>query len=259
MKDYVVVSLSGGKDSTAMLLGMLERGEHIDEIVYADSSVEFPGMYKHIQKIQEYLKERGENIKFTTLKAEHDFEYYMFEVPVKSVKYGDHKGNGWLTSRIRWCTAYLKTRLIDKHFRDLRSQYNVIQCVGLAADEEVRLERKSNQKKGLRYPLVEWGWSEADCLEYCYSKGFDWDGLYKIFGRTSCWCCPLQAISELRKLWQYFPDLWAKLLEWDERFEREGQFWIKFKGGYLSVKDLTERFEKEKKRKDGQALLDLWF
>ena len=59
MKDYVVVSLSGGKDSTAMLLGMLEHGEHIDEIVYADSSVEFPGMYKHIQKIQEYLKERG--------------------------------------------------------------------------------------------------------------------------------------------------------------------------------------------------------
>ena len=48
MNDYVVVSLSGGKDSTAMLLGMLERGEHIDEIVYADSSVEFPGMYKHI-------------------------------------------------------------------------------------------------------------------------------------------------------------------------------------------------------------------
>ena len=36
-----------------------------------------------------------------------------------------------------------------------------------------------------------------------------------IFSRVSCWCCPLQSLEELRKLYRYFPDLWRQLEEWD--------------------------------------------
>ena len=57
-EDYTIVSFSGGKDSTAMLLGLIDRGEHIDEVLYCDTSVEFPDMYTHIEKIKEYLRER---------------------------------------------------------------------------------------------------------------------------------------------------------------------------------------------------------
>jgi tRNA(Ile)-lysidine synthase TilS/MesJ len=39
---YTVVSFSGGKDSTAMLLKMLELGEPIDEVVCCDTYKEFP-------------------------------------------------------------------------------------------------------------------------------------------------------------------------------------------------------------------------
>ena len=48
MTDYHVVSLSGGKDSTAMLLLMLEMGMQVDEIVNVDTGMEFPGMAEHI-------------------------------------------------------------------------------------------------------------------------------------------------------------------------------------------------------------------
>lgn len=57
---------------------------------------------------------------------------------------------------------------------------------------------------------------EADCLKYCYEAGFDWGGLYEIFHRVSCWCCPLQSLDELRKLRTHFPDLWAKLLDMEQ-------------------------------------------
>ena len=44
-----VVSLSGGKDSTAMLLRMLEEGRPVDIILFCDTGIEFEAMYRHIE------------------------------------------------------------------------------------------------------------------------------------------------------------------------------------------------------------------
>ena len=41
---FNAVSLSGGKDSTAMLLLMIERGMPIDLVLSADTGMEFPEM-----------------------------------------------------------------------------------------------------------------------------------------------------------------------------------------------------------------------
>lgn len=38
---YHMVSFSGGKDSTAMLLHMMELGMQIDEVLYCDTWMEF--------------------------------------------------------------------------------------------------------------------------------------------------------------------------------------------------------------------------
>lgn len=51
-KQFHAVSLSGGKDSTAMLLLMIERGMPIDMVLYADTGMEFPEMYAHIAKLE---------------------------------------------------------------------------------------------------------------------------------------------------------------------------------------------------------------
>ena len=39
MKDIHSVSVSGGKDSTALLLLMIERGSPIDVVLYADTGI----------------------------------------------------------------------------------------------------------------------------------------------------------------------------------------------------------------------------
>ena len=67
---YNVVSLSGGKDSTAMLLRLLEEHRPIDRILFCDTGLEFPKMYEHLTKLERYI---GRPI--TRLKAEHSFEY----------------------------------------------------------------------------------------------------------------------------------------------------------------------------------------
>ena len=56
-----IVSFSGGKDSMAMLLKMIENNMPIDEIVYcnimATSTIgaEYPEMYKYLDKVDRYL------------------------------------------------------------------------------------------------------------------------------------------------------------------------------------------------------------
>ena len=67
-----IVQFSGGKDSTAMLLMMLEKGMPVDEIIFCDTGKEFPEMYEHIRKVEEYT---GRPI--TRLKAPKSFDYYF--------------------------------------------------------------------------------------------------------------------------------------------------------------------------------------
>lgn len=239
---YYIVSFSGGKDSTAMLLRLLELNEQIDEVIFCDTYKEFPQMYKHIHRIQEIVESR--NIPFTILKNEHSFDYWMFEHEPKrrnpeefKAKYGEAKGYSWADSRSRWCTTLLKTQIIEKY---ISSKSDVIQYVGIAADETERLERKIAQT-GRRFPLVEWGWTEADCLSYCYSLGYDWDGLYNYFDRVSCWCCPLKGLDELRKLRKHFPELWYQLKEMD------ANTWRQYRQDY-SIDDLDKRFAFEEER-----------
>lgn len=57
-----LVSFSGGKDSTAMLLHMMELKYPIDEVINIDTGMEFPAMYAHIAQIRKIVEEAG--IKF---------------------------------------------------------------------------------------------------------------------------------------------------------------------------------------------------
>ena len=121
-------------------------------------------------------------------------------------------GYGWPNPRVRWCTGHLKTMLVDRTLRQVKEKCSAIQYVGIAADESHRCKND----KSKRYPLVEWGLTETQAQQICYDRGFDWGGLYEIYNRCSCWCCPLQRIGELRKLRQH-PDLWRRLLDMDKR------------------------------------------
>lgn len=101
-------------------------------------------------------------------------------------------------------------------------------------------------KPDKRYPLVEWGITEAEALKVCYDRGFTFGGLYEIYRRASCWCCPLQRIGELRNLRRHHPELWARLLDMDERaIAQFGDSPLgRFKDNW-SVVALDERFARE--------------
>lgn len=231
-----IVSFSGGKDSTAMLLMMVEKGMPIDDIIFCDTGVEFHAMYDHIKQVEKLIKRP-----ITILREPHGFEYWLLYHMCNS-RYGEDngkthriKGRSWPRARARWCTRTLKTDPINKYIKDNYNGEDVKQYIGIAYDEP---KRHKNIPANVQHPLYDWQITEKQALEYCYAKGFTWGGLYEIFNRVSCWLCPLQGIGELRKLRKHFPELWGKLLYWDEQTRTD------FKIG-CSVKELEERFARE--------------
>lgn len=247
LPEYWVLSLSGGKDSTALGLEWLKRHQQdpitypLHEVIACDTGMEFPAMYEHLDRLEQIFTDAG--IKFTRLKSEKSFEFLMFDhwPNFRENSKFHNQGFSWPSFQSRWCTTLLKTEIIDGYVKQLRGQYTVIQLIGLAADEKERLQKKNNQQPNHRHPLADWGWTEAYCLHYCYDRGFDWGGLYKIFHRASCWCCPLQSLEELRNLRKHFPDLWERLLDMEHRT------WRTFRADY-SVDQLEIRFAFEEER-----------
>lgn len=62
-----------------MLLLMIERGLPIDMVLTADTGMEFPEMYRHWDRIEQYLfQKRG--LKLTILRHPKGFEWLMFSI-----------------------------------------------------------------------------------------------------------------------------------------------------------------------------------
>ncbi|EOD00506.1 phosphoadenosine phosphosulfate reductase family protein [Caldisalinibacter kiritimatiensis] len=276
-----IVSFSGGKDSTCMLLKMIENNMQIDEIIFLDTGKEFESMYDHIKKVE---KDIGRKI--TRLKSKECFEYYLYEHQVKkrittwlkskyniknkhelkkfleSCNYDElliklikvslenlykeekliQNGYGWPSKGNRWCCQKFKKQQISSYVKKKypSEDYKIIEYHGIAYDERNR--SKKNKEKEIRYPLIEkWKITEKQALQYCYKRGYDWGGLYEIFDRVSCWCCPYKKINELMNLYIYYPDKWDKIKDMDKESFNE------FKNKY-SLQQLEERFNKEIKK-----------
>lgn len=192
-----VISFSGGKDSTAMLLKMIEHGENIHSVVWFDTERDFPEILAHIEKLKFNLPQ----IKFQTIRHWAGFDFL-------ADRYGDaHKSGGWCTAAKRdCCNKYI--RLVVKDNPDIE----VCECVGFALDEQQR-EAKYGKKWRVRYPLQEYNMTENDALKYCYSKGYDFSGIYNWMPskRVSCYNCPKQSKADWEAIAEHHPELLEKV------------------------------------------------
>jgi 3'-phosphoadenosine 5'-phosphosulfate sulfotransferase (PAPS reductase)/FAD synthetase len=205
---FNIVSFSGGKDSTCMLLKMiLEWGYKVDEVIMFDTEWEFPEMYKHIKKVEDFL-----SIKITKIRDERGFNYLATDYILKKGKNKGQRGYGWPNSKIRWCTSR-KRDLIRSYLKKNYSNYNLF--VGINSNEQKRTLK--NKEANYVYPLVENRIGAKDCLEYCYSKGFNWNGLYEHLDRVSCMYCPLTNFRTLRYIINHRPEIWKQIKDLEKK------------------------------------------
>ena len=109
-----ILSLSGGKDSTALALYMRDRVDDM-EYVFCDTRKELPETYEYLKLLEAKL---GKPIKH--LHDDRGFDHWLNV-------YG-----GYLpSSRMRWCTRQLKIRPFERYVGD----DEVINYIGIRADE----------------------------------------------------------------------------------------------------------------------------
>ncbi len=207
-----VVNLSGGKDSTAMLLWLIEKGEPFDVVIYMDmGSWEYPAMTRHLERL-----EHDTGVKIERVRYKYDFDYLLCDYERKRGKLKGVKGYGFARKNSRWCT-FRKAQAISDFLKHRYPLEKICHYIGIALDEPKRQKPEQVEAGLVRYPLVEWGKTEADCLEYCKARGYDWDGEYEHQHRLSCWCCPFQSLASLKTLYETHPELWERLKDMQAR------------------------------------------
>lgn len=246
----VFANLSGGRDSSAMVVNWLECGLILDYILFCDTGYEFPEMYEYIDKLDDYLrKEFGKEI--TRIDSSKVIEDWAFNLPITK---GERKGmlRGLPRTLGRdYCTRESKIvpskEFVKKHGAGQRFGNKVL--IGYTKNE-VDNGRVSNLDYAIcEYPLHKWGWNEKEVTDFLRKRGIA-NPLYEKFSRTGCFFCPKQNNHSYFMLYKHFPKQWQTMKEWEQRAKElncvNQQWHIKY-----SMQQLESIF----KDKNSQALL----
>jgi len=195
-----ILSLSGGKDSTALAIYMRGRISEM-EYVFCDTEQELPETYEYLDRLEVFL---GKEIK----KLKHDGKGFNELLQAR---------RGFLPSaQVRWCTEYLKIKPFEKHVGDdLCYSY-----VGIRADEPHRKGYISTKPNIIpQYPFIEAGITKPDVFRILEESGLGVPKYYEWRSRSGCYFCFFQQRIEWVGLLENHPDLFERA----KQYEREDQ------------------------------------
>lgn len=247
-----ILSLSGGKDSTALAIFMKERIPDL-EYVFSDTGEELPETYEYLDKLEAYL---GKAI--TRLNPDRQFQHYLKVY------------NGVLPdARTRWCTRKLKIEPFER-FIDSDVCYNYI---GIRADEQHRKGYISTKPNIIpQYPFIEANIDKQGVFRILEESGLGLPHYYDWRSRSGCYFCFFQQRVEWVGLLENHPDLYEKAIgfETDKENESTGERYTWSQRESLrelmdperitQIKDDFERRRamEQKRRKSSQMLTEVF-
>ena len=211
-----ILSLSYGKDSLSCLGAIEQLGWPLDRIVSAEVwatdtiQADLPPMVEFKAKADAIIKERW-GIEVEHVCAMQNGEKLTYEKVFYRRRKPSRSGNtvqkmyGWPFQKGPWCNSLLKVSALP------RGCNGDTVYLGIAADEPNRFHSLIETKKS---PLVEAGWNEAYCRQWCEENDL-LSPIYTTADRGGCWFCHNQGVDQLRLLRKNYPELWALMLKWD--------------------------------------------
>ena len=217
MNKPYIVAFGGGVDSTAMVLGLIEKNKRIDLILFADTGAERPSTYEHIQKFSEWLKNKGYPEITVVKRVTESGEYETLEQEcirakaLPSIAYGYKR-----------CSQKHKIAPQDKYLNNWQPTIDcwkngekAIKYIGYDANEQHRADnaaKREDKKYDHIYPLIEWQWDREECLQIIAKYGFK-------VGKSACFFCPSSRPREIVDLYKQYPDLLSRALAIEENAE----------------------------------------
>ena len=211
----VIVSYGGGTNSVAMLVGMRERGIIPDHITFADTGGEKPNTYEHLEYMRGWCSDNGFPDIVTVKTVDITGEQISLEdwcqrnMALPSIAYG-----------FKSCSEKHKIRPQNKYYNNMEDAKaiwanggKIIKYVGFDADEPHRAKRFDDPKYDVKYPLIEWGYGRAECINSIEAAGIP------LPGKSSCFFCPSMRQSEIRELAAVYPDLMDRAIAMENNAE----------------------------------------
>lgn len=201
----IVVSYGGGTNSTAMLVGLAERGIRPDAILFADTGGEKPATLEHLMTVQLWLEKQGFP-SITVVRANRQDKTLEDECIRKSVlpslAYGYKKcSQAWkIQPQDKWLNHWPRAQ------ETWAAGKLVVKVIGYDAGERHRAARGPLEDKKMRkwFPLLEWDWAREECIE-----AIDRAGLPRP-GKSACFYCPASTKKEVLALAKDHPDLFER-------------------------------------------------
>jgi len=238
-----IISVSGGKDSTALLLLALERKTPDMIVVFADTGHEHELTYEYIQ----YLNDKVHPIRIVKADFEEDLRRRREKtIPEKwkndgideetrqrAINASEYTGNPFLdlvlwkgrfpSTRARFCSQMLKHEPIFEQIVDplLTDGYEVISWQGVRADESLArrdLPPIEDVGGGLwNYrPILDW--TADECFAFHNKYSIAYNPLYaQGCGRVGCMPCIHCRKDELMNIADRFPEVIDRIREWESK------------------------------------------
>lgn len=184
-----LVGISGGKDSTAMALRLMETEPADYTFAITPTGRELPPVLDHWKRLEDLL---GKS---------------LVKVPAPTIVQLIVKFKALPNWRMRWCTRLVK---IEPFMDYAKSLAPATTYIGIRADEVIGDNAREgtdwNGVEGVKQdlPLVRWGWGLSKVKSYLVERGVT------IPTRTDCDFCFFQRLIEWYEFWRDYPEQWKE-------------------------------------------------
>ncbi len=211
-KNLIQVGFGAGTNSTAMLIGMYDRGIRPDFILFSDTGGERPKTYEHVEEVNEWLESIGWPLIVTVKANNRAGEIITLEQDclrrgaLPSLAYG-----------FKTCSQRLKIAPQDKYMNNnakakahWKAGGKITKYIGYDAGEPQRAKDYTTEKYDVEYPLIEWDWCREECIEAIDNAGL------KRPGKSACFFCPSAKQADIKMLNATNPDLMARAIAMED-------------------------------------------
>lgn len=206
-----IVSFSGGKDSTALILW---AKENLDDFisVWMDTGWEHPITYGYVDYIDQELLD-GKLIRLKSSKYDGFEDLALKKKRVPSTK-------------ARFCTQKLKLEPLIEFFDTLRDDYEIHNYVGIRADESFSRSKMPKKNFDLDYygcwihrPLIKW--TAQDTFDLMKKHGVESNPLYKMgMKRVGCMPCIMANHTDMKSIIRQFPEVIDEVRALEQKLDR---------------------------------------
>jgi 3'-phosphoadenosine 5'-phosphosulfate sulfotransferase (PAPS reductase)/FAD synthetase len=259
-----IVSISGGKDSSALAIYMRDRdkwrerlGKPISkpaetvemEYVFCDTREELKETYEYLDKLEAYLGK-----KIIRLADDRGFDHWL------------KTREGFLPSpQVRWCTQELKIKPFEKYVGDDL----VYSYIGIRADED-RKGYLSHKKNIIGvFPFREDGIDRDDVYRILKESGAGLPDYYRWRTRSGCYFCFFQRKQEWVGLLENHPDLFEQAKKFEGESDKTGRKFTWSQGESLEELSQPERvaeikaghekaLQREKRSRPNRPLVEIF-